>query len=126
MTGLGSTRRTAPRRALWLLVAVPLVAGGCLDDVTGTRPLMISVTADDTTPTVGQTVRISFDAQGTGIAQIGVDFGDGDEDLHTYSGPVTAVGFSEHAYAAPGTYVAVAQVVAVNGSLSDSVTITVN
>ena len=67
-------------RALITAAAVGLVGvtTGCLDDsVTGTRPLSLTLSADVTTATVGQTVTVSFEATGTGLAEVSIDFRDG-------------------------------------------------
>lgn len=106
---------------------VPMAtAAGCLTEVTGTRPVTISVSADVTTPTVGQTVTVSFAATGTGVAQVVIDFGDGESTTKFYGGPVEVTDFATHSYAAAGPYLVSAEVVAAAGSATDTLTITVS
>lgn len=102
------------------------VTTGCLDEVTGTRPLSMTMSVDAATPAVGDTVTFSFQVTGTGLSAVNIDFGDGETDAHTYFGSVEAAGFSTHAYAAAGSYVVRGEVIAAAGSTTDSVTVTVN
>ncbi len=104
-----------------------LPAAACLDeDITGTRALAITITADPTAAAVGDDVRFEFVGEGTNIAAVVVGFGDGQADTLTYPAVVEVADFTVHSYDAPGTYTAIATVVAVNGRLSDEVVVTVS
>jgi len=110
-----------------VVLAVVATASGCLDDVTGTRPLSISLTSDITSATTGQDVTFTFEAQGTGLSKVTIAFGDSEFAEHTYpSSAVEAAGFSTHSYASAGVYTVVATVDASNGTLADSLSVTVN
>jgi len=113
--------------ALRLAAVLALLgAVACLDDVTGTRPASISLTASSSTVMVDDTVTISFSAQGTGLAQVNIAFGDGDEEIKSYTGPVTVTDFTRHSYSAAGSYDVIAEVLTAAGNASDTLTITVN
>ncbi len=104
-----------------------LAAGACLEeDVTGVRTADIDLVVAQTTVSTGEVVNVTFEAQGTGIARIVIDWGDGQSDTTTFSGPVEAAGDRTHAYAAAGTYILVGTVAASAGVAADSVTMTVN
>ena len=104
-----------------------VAAGACLEeDVTGVRTADIDLVVPQTTVSTGEVVNVTFEAQGTGIARVVIDWGDGQSDTTTFSGPVEVAGDRTHAYAAAGTFVLVGTVAASAGVASDSVTITVN
>lgn len=113
--------------AILAVLAAALVGAACLDDdITGTRTLSFSLSANPTTATVGQSITFTYNATGTGISAIVVDYGDGGLDTLTFSGPLEVAGTLNHAYQAAASYVATGQVIAVAGVASETVTITVN
>lgn len=113
--------------ATLVVMAVLGATTACLDDsITGTRPLSFSVTADLTTPAVGQEVTFSFAAAGTGLRSVAIDFGDGVIDTTSYFGPLEATGQVLHAYGSAGVFVVRGEAVANAGVASDEITITVN
>lgn len=112
--------------ALALLAAVG-AATACLDDsVTGTRPLVFSMSADPVTAEIAEPVTFTFTAEGTNIVAVVVDFGDGMADTLTNPPAVMVTDFTVHSYEEAGLYTAVGKVVAQNGTLSDEVEVTVN
>ena len=119
------TRRFA--MVMVMAMAFSGVTTACLDDsITGTRPLSFSVTADVTTPVVGQDVTFSFEAGGTGLRSVAIDFGDGVTDTTSYFGPVAATGQVLHAYTSTGIFLVRGTAVANAGVASDEITVTVN
>lgn len=121
-------RGSLTRRALWTAaVALAVGAAACLDDdITGTRPLAIELTATPTTVTAGESVQFNYDASGNAITLIVMDYGDGTADSITYNGPVIAANQLTHTYTTPATYAVTASVTALQGTTDDNVTITVN
>jgi hypothetical protein len=88
-----------------LLVAVVALAA-CLDDsITGTRPLAFSMTASTQTASVGQDITFSYEATGTALQWVVVDYGDGLADtVFTSSNVVEASGTLTHAYDLTGDF----------------------
>jgi hypothetical protein len=112
---------------LLLALLVVGVAASCIDNsITGVRTARMALSVTPTTLSAGGKVAITYDAEGTGIARIVLNYGDGVADTSTFSGPVVVSGDIEHTYAAAGTYILVGTVGATAGVASDSVTITVN
>ncbi|NJD19978.1 MAG: hypothetical protein FIA95_11950 [Gemmatimonadetes bacterium] len=108
-----------------LAVALAAVLAAC-SDVTfeGGGPLTIKLIADRTTASVGQNVTFDFDATGSILDGVVVDYGDGVADTMYTSGAMSAHGQFLHAYSAAGTYNAVATVFdAVQGQDSATVAI---
>lgn len=125
---MNGTKGSTMRRALWTVtVALAVGAAACLDDdITGTRPLAIELTATPTTVTAGESVQFNYDASGNAITLVVMDYGDGTVDSITYNGPVIAANQLSHTYATPATYAVTASVTALQGTLDDNVVITVN
>lgn len=125
---MNGTKGSTMRRALWTVtVALAVGAAACLDDdITGTRPLAIELTATPTTVTAGESVQFNYDASGNAITLVVMDYGDGTVDSITYNGPVIAANQLSHTYTAPATYAVTASVTALQGTLDDNVVITVN
>lgn len=108
-------------------IALALAVAGCLDDsITGGRPLEMTLTADPLAVAVGASVNFSFEASGTDIGAVIIDYGDLTADTFAYPNPVLVADVVTHEYDAAGTYVAEGTVLARTGSRSDEVTITVN
>ena len=110
------------------LLAITLLGTlACLDDsITGTRELSFSMTIDLTTPTTGQDITVSFDATGTGLSSVAIDFGDGVVETKTYVGPIEVGGQATHAYGSTGVFIVRGEAVANAGVASDEITVTVN
>ncbi len=113
------------RRGL-LALGAALVLGACLDDVTGVRPLTFSLEASPTTASVGDSVSFEYEATGTGLAIIFLDYGDATADTLTFDAPLEIGGFLRHAYDSAGTYEVVGIAVANAGQARDTVNVTVN
>jgi PKD repeat protein len=117
------------RRLLTLaIVGIVGAAAGCLDDsITGTRPLSFTFTADQTTINALDVVRFDYTATGTQIVGVVADYGDGVADTaQAGGGTVSTGGTFEHSFLAPGSFVVTGQVQAANGTLTETITITVN
>ena len=119
MTRLGSTFAAA---------ALVAATAACLDDsITGTRTLGFDLTSDLTTATVGQDVTFTYDAQGTGLSRVLVDYGDAIVDSTTFNfATVEGSGTFVHSWAAAGTFVVRGRAVAQAGVATDSVIVTIN
>lgn len=121
-----STRIKRSAEVLGLCLTL-LPATACIDqDITGSRPLAMTISADPATAAVGEDVTFEFVGEGTNVAAVIVAFGDGQADTLTYPAVVEVADFTVHSYDAPGNYTAVGTVVAMNGRLSDEVMVTVN
>lgn len=121
------THMSASRSLLAIALSAALVAAAaCLDSVTATRPLGVTISASPTSVLVGDTVQFDVTGQGTNVVAIIVAFGDGAADTLTYPAAVEVIDITKHAYDAPGSYEAVGTVLASNGQLSDQVVVTVN
>ncbi len=111
-------------------MAAAMIVGAtsaCLDDVTGTRPLSIALSADNTTPAVGEDVTISWVATGTDLGRVIIEFGDLTADTTDYNLlPLEVGGQVTHAYTAAGSYTVRGTALALIGTISDELTITVN
>ena len=111
-----------------LAATVAAATVACLDDsITGTRPLDFSLTADVATATVGQDVTFLYDAQGTGLRLVRIDWGDGMADSATFSAAtVEGAGDFMHSFGLAGTFIVRGEAVTFIGTARDSVTITIN
>lgn len=112
------------------LVAFVLVAAtaACLDDsITGTRTLGLTLSSDLTTAAAGENITFGYDAQGTQLRRVYMDFGDGMADSTTFEGTaLEASGQFVHSYAIAGMYVVRGRAVAQAGTATDSVMVTIN
>lgn len=115
-------------RSALVLIALMLAGSGCLDDsITGTRPLTFSFSADPTSASVGQTIIFSYQATGTRIQGIIVEFGDGAVDSVFTPGTVVLVsGTMEHEYTTAGAFEVVGRLETSQAFLSDTLTIQVD
>jgi hypothetical protein len=124
------TERTTGAAPFLGLLGVLLLcwAGGCSSTSTDFgQPLSITLTADRDVAVAGaDTVTFRYDAAGTDLVGIVLDFGDGQADSLSAQGATTAGATREHVYADPGTFFAVAEVIEAFGeSLADTVVIEV-
>jgi PKD repeat protein len=86
-------------------------AGACeTGDVAEPTPLTITLTAEPSTTVVGEDVTFRFQATGTNLTSITLDFGDGTTHAIGTSGARTASGSALHAYNEAGEYEVVATV----------------
>lgn len=110
------------------LAAVAFVGttAACLEDISGTRPLSFSMTADMTTATVGETVTFSYLATGTGLRRVILDYGDGVVDTMTYPLPLELTDQVSHAFDNTGAFTVRGEAQANEGNASQELTITVN
>lgn len=104
------------------------LAAACLDDdITGTRPLAFSLTSSGTTAVVDQEVTFSYDAQGTGLRIVRINYGDGVSDSTTFrSSTVSGAGDLTHSFTMAGTFVVRGEAQAQAGVAKDSVVVTIN
>ena len=80
-----------------------------------------------TATTVGQSVVFSYEAEGSGLSQVTIAFGDGDTYARNFPpASVQANGFTSHAYESTGTFTVRGEAIDVRGVSSHEVTITVN
>ena len=111
-----------------ILVAGSLLAS-CLDDsITGTRPISFSLTADLVTVTVGNEVTFSYNATGTQMQGVILDYGDGVVDSVDVTGGnvIEAGGVLMHTFTVPGAFLVRGRVETVAEVRRDSLTIQVN
>ena len=118
-------KRTA--MAVVLLVTAGVVAG-CLDDsITGTRPLSFSMSASATTVVVNTDVTFSYQATGTRLQRVWVDYGDEAADTVFFGGSILAAeGSLTHAFATTGSFVVSGSAWAFAGTKTQQITIQVN
>jgi PKD repeat protein len=107
------------------LLLVGTVASGCLDDsITGTRAVTLTILVDVQSAAVGESVTVSYDATGTSIASVIVDWGDGEQTPVEFDiRPVEATGAVEHAYSDAGSYTITGTVNASNGVVTSEATV---
>ena len=112
-------------KLLATLLLVGTVASGCLDDsITGTRAVTLTIVVDMQSAAVGESVTVSYNATGTGIASVVVDWGDGESTpVEFQSRPVEATGVVEHAYSDAGSYTITGTVNASNGVVTSEATV---
>jgi len=113
---------------LLMLTAVAFVAGGCLDDsITGTRDVSITLTATSTTAGVNEAITVDYEATGTGLLSVVLDWGDGESETILLSGTgISAGGILQHSYSAPGTYTVTGTTTASNGTASSELTVQIS
>jgi PKD repeat protein len=112
-----------------LAVVVGVAAGwGCLDDsITGERPLTIQLTVAPASALVTETVTATFEATGSGIQGVILDWGDGLVDSLVLSGRVVeAASDLDHIYGVSGTFTVTAIVEDQTGTDSASRTVEIN
>ena len=112
-------------KLLATLLLVGTVASGCLDDsITGTRAVTLTIVVDMQSAAVGESVTVSYNATGTGIASVVIDWGDGESTpIEFVNRPVEATGVVEHAYSAAGSYTITGTVNASNGVVTSEATV---
>jgi len=97
-----SSRRFIPT------LGVMLCVGAC-SDVTfeGGGPVTIQLSADRTSVPAGGSVTFTFEATGTYLNGVVVDYGDGVVDSVSTLGAQTAAGSVSHSFGLPGSYTVV-------------------
>jgi hypothetical protein len=132
------------------LIALAAGASSCLDNsITGVREMSMVLTASASSVVVGDSVTFNFEAEGTGLFGAIVAYDDGAADSLRFSGgfdpidwgdvygaaptdtvffrgPVAAGATLLHAFAAPGTFAVVGEVIGAGGVAVDTVVVTVN
>ena len=102
-----------------------VVVGAC-SDVTfeGGGPVSITLISDRTTAKTGQNITFDFDATGSILDGVIIEYGDGVDDTIYTSGAMTAHGQFLHPYGSAGTFVAVGTAYdAVQGQAMDTVVV---
>lgn len=110
------------------VLAVSAVIGWSCSSIasSGGKPLTLTLTTDRQTAAVGQDVTFTYDATGTSISGILLEYGDGALDSINSYGSQTASGRRVHAYGAAGDYVVVGTIFdAVDGTRSATAAVTV-
>jgi hypothetical protein len=105
-----------------LLLAASTAA--CLDDsITGTRPLTFTLEASPSTAIVGDSLDFTYQATGTSIGGVILDYGDGVADtvLAETFNEVERAGTLRYAYTVAGTFEVVGRVVTSIGTRADTV-----
>lgn len=113
-------------RGLLALLAVP--AWLACSEVTfeGGGPLSFTLTADRTTAAPGDSITFSYNAVGSIIAGVVMDYGDGTADSLNTSGAQTASGRFVHAFSSAGSYTVVGTLIDnLQGPASDQVVVQV-
>ena len=110
------------------LVLLASAGVACLDDsITGARPLTFSLTVPEPTAQVGDSVTFEYEATGTGILGVIMNYGDGtvdSMDVVSASGGGNIVEYSDaprYAYETSGTYEVIGRLETTDGSASDTV-----
>jgi len=121
-------RAAASRWApIWAIAVAVSLAAGCLDDnITGVRPLTLTLTVEPATAAVGDSITFRYAATGTELFAIALDYGDGKTGSVPLLGGLAAVeltGFLKHAYGEAATYVATGIATDNTGTLSRQVTV---
>jgi len=103
------------------------VLGACSDTTFETGgPVSIELTADRTTARTGEDVRFTFEAEGSALSGVIIDYGDGVADTMSTHGAREARGQFVHAYVVVGTFTAVGTAIdAREGPAADGVVIQV-
>ncbi len=94
--------------AVWAAVIALVVMGACREvTFEGGAPVSITLTSDRTTAKIGQDIIFDFDATGSILDGVTLEYGDGVADTVYASGAMTAHGQFLYAYASAGTFTAV-------------------
>lgn len=111
-----------------LILAAVAVGAGCLDDsITGTRPLAVELSVSPTSAAVGETVTASFNATGTGLQGVILDWGDGMLDSLALSGLAVEAGQDlTHSYTVAGAYMVSARAEDQTGARTATATVQIN
>ena len=96
--------KNATRAGLLAASATVLVA--CLDDsITGTRPLTFELSASTATAVVGQEITFDYEASGTALHWVVLDYGDGLADtIFGGNNVVETAGTLTHTYTLAGDF----------------------
>jgi len=93
------------RSGVAAVVLAALVAWGCSDiTVTGAKPLTFTLDADRTSAPTGVEIEFRFEATGSYLNGVILQYGDGAGDSIPMNGAQTASGHRRHAYDAAGQY----------------------
>ncbi len=111
-----------------MVVGAVGVWAGCLDEtITGTRPLTIELSVVPSTAAVADTVTATWEATGTGLLGVVVDWGDGVLDSLNLGGLAVEAGQDvDHVYAIDGTYTVTARAEDQTGARTASATVQIN
>ena len=107
------------RRAI-LLVAATAAALACGNNALDPLPFQVSVGANTTSPSVGDTVLFTVTTQGGQLVGVETDYGDNSTEAFGTGGARTARVVFRHAYAARGTFTMRATVTDALAGLKDA------
>lgn len=115
-----------PRRAALALASVALSVACSSVTFVGGGDVSLTMTADPPSASTGQDVTFSYDAVGSILVAIIMDYGDGTGDTLDTAGAQTASGRFVHAFETPGTFSVVGTIFDnLQGSASDTVVVQV-
>jgi hypothetical protein len=128
--GIGMMGSWASRVGVGWVLSAALVAAGtaCTDTSAGVgEPLTLRLTVDRTAGLAAvDTFTFQYEATGTDLLGVTLEFGDGQVDSLSTLGASSAAATRSHVYAAAGRYSAIARVIeALSSTLSDTVVVEV-
>lgn len=86
-------------------LAAGFIAVGCWTEATSPeRPLTVRLSADKTTARIAEEIAFQVEANGSALAGIAVDYGDGQADSLVASGAQRATMRTRHVYSDTGSY----------------------
>lgn len=92
-------------RSLVLTSCVVLSVAACSDlTFEGGGPVAIQLSADRTSVPAGGSVEFSYDARGTYLSSVAIEYGDGVVDSVLTLGAQSAAGVVSHTFELPGSY----------------------
>jgi len=118
----------SPRSITAVLLVAAAASAGCSDlTFVGGDPAAFELTIEGSaTPLVGDTAAFRYQASGTSLSGVILEYGDGVADSIGTFGAVTASGVAVHTYAEAGSYVVEGRLEdAVQGVVRDEVTVEV-
>jgi len=115
------------RTGVAAVVLAVLAAWGCSNiKITGARPLSFTLDADRTSAPTGVEIEFHFEATGTYINGVILDYGDGISDSIPMSGAQSASGRRKHAYVVAGDYTVIGTLDdSAEGPVTDTVPVTI-
>jgi hypothetical protein len=118
---------TMTRTGVAAVVMAALVAWGCSNiEITGSQPLSFTLDADMTSAPTGVEIEFHFEATGTYLNGVILEYGDGAKDSIPMSGAQSASGRRKHAYDAVGDYTVIGTLEdAAEGPVTATVTVAI-
>ncbi|MDZ7778912.1 MAG: hypothetical protein U5R14_03105 [Gemmatimonadota bacterium] len=114
--------------ALTALLSTGVLAACLDDDITGTRALSFTLTADPASAEVGDSITFTYDASGTSILGVLLDYGDGVQDTIVAQTPnqVERIEEVKYAYEIAGSFEVVGRLETGDGGTSDTVSVEIS